>query len=365
MIRPNSTIDAISAGEPFIGPERIMRERGLERMLRLGANESAFGPSPRAIAAMSAELPHLAWYGDPDSYDLRSALAERWGTPIDEILVTSGIDELLGLVARCYLEPGESAVTAAGTYPTFAYHVVGYGGRVEGAAYRADGSVDLDALAATAHRCNAAICYLANPDNPSGSFADDDAIARFRAALPARTLLLLDEAYAEFADSAAVPERRAMPGVVRARTFSKLYGMAGARIGYAVAPRALLAPLLKVRLQYGVNRNAQIGALAALGDEPFARDVLERTARGRTAYAALGRELGIPTLPSSTNFVCFDCSSCERADRVLEALLQRGVWTRKPGLAPLDRCVRVTVGDEAAQERFAAELRAVCAQVPA
>ena len=365
MIRPNSTIDAIPAGEPFIGPERIMRERGLEGLLRLGANESAFGPSPHAIAAMSAELPHLAWYGDPDSHALREALAERWRASLDEILVTSGIDELLGLVARCYLASGEAAVTAAGTYPTFAYHVVGYGGRLESVAYREDGTIDLGALAAAAQRCNAAICYLANPDNPSGSFADAEAIARLRATLPERTLLLLDEAYAEFAEPAAGLEPRPLPGIVRARTFSKLYGMAGARIGYAVAPQTLLMPMLKVRLQYGVNRNAQVGALAALGDEAFARDVLDRTVRGRAAYAALGRELGLPTLPSATNFVCFDCSSRERADELLEALLQRGVWTRKPGLAPLDRCVRVSVGDEAAQARFAAELRAVCSRVTA
>ncbi len=363
MIRPNLTIEAIPAGEPFIGPERIMRERGLQTMLRLGANESAFGPSPRAVAAMAAELPRLSWYGDPDSYALRNALAERWNTGRDDVLVTSGIDELLGLVVRCFLAPGEAVVASAGTYPTFAYHAIGYGGRVESVAYREDGRIDLDELAAAAQRCNAAICYLANPDNPSGSFADADAILRFRSALPARTLLLLDEAYAEFADPQALVEPRPLPGVVRARTFSKLYGMAGARIGYGLAPQALLAPMLKVRLQYGVNRNAQIGALAALTDDAFARDVLDRTARGRAEYAALGAELGIPTLDSSSNFVCFDCSSRDRADALLEALLQRGVWTRKPGIAPLDRCVRVTVGDEGDRERFAAELRAICMRV--
>ena len=363
MIRPNSTIEAIPAGEPFVGPERIMRERGLQAMLRLGANESAFGPSPKAIAAMAAELPRLSWYGDPDSYALRTALAERWNGARDEMLVTSGIDELLGLVVRCFLAPGETAVASAGTYPTFAYHAVGYGGRVESVAYREDGRVDLDGLASTARRCNAGICYLANPDNPSGSFADAEAIARFRSALPERTLLLLDEAYAEFADPTALVEPRPFPGVVRARTFSKLYGLAGARIGYGLAPQALLAPMLKVRLQYGVNRNAQIGALAALTDDAFARDVLERTARGRAEYAALGAELGLPTLESSTNFVCFDCSSRERADAVLEALLRRGVWTRKPGIAPLDRCIRVTVGDEEDREHFATELRAIRARV--
>ncbi len=365
MIWANSTIEVIPAGEPFIGPERIMRERGRQTMLRLGANESAFGPSPQAIAAMTAELSHLSWYGDPDSYDLRSALAERWDASRDELLVTSGIDELLGLVVRCFLAPGETAVSSAGTYPTFAYHAIGYGGRVESVPYRSNGSIDLDALAAAAQRCDAAICYLANPDNPSGFFVDADAIAGFRSALPARTLLLLDEAYAEFADPAALPASRPLPGVVRARTFSKLYGLAGARIGYGVAPQALLAPMLKVRLQYGVNRNAQIGALAALKDAAFARDVLERTARGRAEYAALGAELGLPTLDSATNFVCFDCSSRERADALLEALLQRGVWTRKPGLAPLDRCVRVTVGNESDRERFASELRAVCTRVTA
>ncbi len=363
MIRPNSTIDAIPAGEPFVGPERIMRERGLKTMLRLGANESAFGPSAQAIAAMTAELPRLSWYGDPDSYELRSAIAARWNCNRDEILVTSGIDELLGLVVRCFLAIGESVVATAGTYPTFAYHAIGYGGRIESVGYREDGCIDLDALAAAAQRCNAAICYLANPDNPSGSFADADAIARLRSALPARTLLLLDEAYAEFADARALPEPRPRPGIIRARTFSKLYGLAGARIGYGVAPQALLAPMLKVRLQYGVNRNAQIGALTALSDTAFARDVLERTARGRAEYAALGAAVGLPALDSTTNFVCFDCSSRERADEILEALLQRGVWTRKPGMAPLDRCVRVTVGNESDRERFASELRAIRARV--
>ncbi|MGC8484051.1 MAG: aminotransferase class I/II-fold pyridoxal phosphate-dependent enzyme [Candidatus Baltobacteraceae bacterium] len=365
MIRPNATIEAIPAGEPFVGPERIMRERGLKTMLRLGANESAFGPSPQAIAAMTAELPRLSWYGDPDSYELRSALAERWSTGRDDILVTSGIDELLGLVVRCFLAVGESVVASSGTYPTFAYHAIGYGGRIESIAYREDGSIDLDALAAAARRCNAAICYLANPDNPSGSFVDADAIARLRSALPPRTLLLLDEAYAEFAEASALPEPRPLPGIVRARTFSKIYGLAGARIGYGVAPQALLAPMLKVRLQYGVNRNAQIGALSALNDTAFARDVLERTARGRAEYAALGAELGLPTLDSATNFVCFDCSSRERADEILEALLQRGVWTRKPGMAPLDRCVRVTVGDERDRDQFASALRAICTRVTA
>jgi len=361
VIRPNRSLDAIPTSEPFIGPERLMRERGLGALLRLGANESAFGPSPLAVAAMAGELPHQSWYGDPDSFELREALAKRWSCTREELLVTSGIDDLLGLVVRCYLEPGESAVASAGTYPTFAYHAIGHGGRIVGVPYREDGRPDLSQLVRAAHSSRATLCYLANPDNPSGSFFDGDTIARLRSELPQATLLLLDEAYGEFVDSADALDERVVPGVVRARTFSKVYGLAGARIGYAVAPAELLAPLLKVRLQYGVNRNAQIGGLAALHDASFVREVVAQNSAGLAQYVALGRELGVPTLPSRTNFLCFDFATAERAAAVLDALLARGVWTRRPGVAPLDRYVRVTVGDAAARATFAAELRAVSA----
>jgi histidinol-phosphate aminotransferase len=153
--------------------------------------------------------------------------------------------------------------------------------------------------------------------------------------------------------------------LIRMRTFSKAYGLAGARIGYAIASRRVLGILQKIRLQYGVNRNAQVGALASLADEPFRRWVVDEVATARAAYYALARELGLGWIESCTNFVCIDLGDAQRAARVLNDLLaQHGVWIRKPGLPPLDRYVRISAGTPPMREAFAAAFREVVAAIP-
>jgi histidinol-phosphate aminotransferase len=153
------------------------------------------------------------------------------------------------------------------------------------------------------------------------------------------------------------------PGIVRARTFSKAYGMAGARIAYLLATADVTSTLQKIRLHYGVNRTAQVGALAALDEDDYVARVVAEVARGRDDYEALGRRLGTSTLPSRTNFVCFDLGSRRRAEAMLAELLRRAVFIRKPGAPPLERYVRVTVGTPRERERFAdafaAALRAI------
>lgn len=364
VIRPAPAIEAIPATTPFVGPEELMRETGRNELVRLGANESAFGPSPKAIEAMSAELPHLAWYGDPESYELRAALALKHGCRIEELVVGAGIDDLMGLVVRAFVAPGAAALTSRGSYPTFNYHVIGYGGRLVYADYLDDGRLDLDALAATAHRERVALIYLANPDNPSGTFAGAHEMQRFLDAIPRDAVLLLDEAYADFVAEAALLRVTVEDRLIRTRTFSKAYGMAGARIGYAITSCANVSTLQKIRLHYGVNRNAQIGALASLADDAFRRHVVDAVAAGRADYDALAASLGLRTIPSHTNFVCVDLGSAERATRVMAELLQRGVWIRKPGLPPLDRFVRVSVGTPSMREAFARAFRDVVVEVP-
>jgi histidinol-phosphate aminotransferase len=302
---------------------------------------------------MRAALPRTSWYGDPESVDLRAALAAKHGCAPEEIVVASGIDDLLGLCVRGYLAPGEIALTTLGSYPTFNYHVHGYGGKLETVPYARDGRVQLDALLEAAHARAAKIVYLANPDNPSGTFAGRAELERFTAELPAQTLLVLDEAYADFVAPGDLPPDRIDPRVVRTRTFSKAYGMAGARIGYALAAREAIETFGKIRLQYGVNRTAQIGALAALGEGEFVVGVVADVARGRAEYAALARSLGFPVFDSRTNFACIDLGTRERAEAMVESLLQRGVFIRKPGAPPIDRCIRVTVGTAPERAEFA------------
>lgn len=310
---------------------------------------------------MRDALARTSWYGDPESTDLRAALARKHGCAPENITVASGIDELLGLTARAYLAAGDTALATLGTYPTFGFHVAGYGARLETVPYEPDGRVDLDALAARARAVRPRIVYLANPDNPSGSFAPRDAVSNALATLPNDALLLLDEAYGDFVSADDLIAPAVLPRVVRARTFSKAYGLAGARIAYALAEPAVVATFQKIRHHYGVNRTAQVAALAALSDGAFVAGVVAEVARGRAEYARLGERLGLPTLPSATNFVLFDLGSRERAEALVERLLQLGVFVRKPGAPPLDRCVRVTVGTAADRERFGEALEAALA----
>ncbi len=339
-----------------------MREGGHGSLLRLGANESNFGPSPKAVQAMAAELPRISWYGDPESYKLRVAVAARHGCGIDNVCVGSGIDDLMGLTVRAFMSPGSIALATLGTYPTFAYHVMGFGGELATVPYRPDGTVDVEALAQTARRLHPAIVYIANPDNPGGTYLALDEIERLFESLPGESLLFLDEAYADFVSESDGCAPHIHPGLIRARTFSKAYGMAGARIGYAICAPRTVRTFEKIRLQYGVNRNAQIGALAALADVQFHRYVVEQVARGREDYYALAESLGCDFVRSHTNFVCIGFGSAAEATGVMNALLARAVFVRKPGAPPLDRFVRISVGTPPEREALAEHLRAVTAE---
>lgn len=342
--QPAAVVRAVPATTPFVGPEELARRVGRASLVRLGANESAFGPSPLAIAAMQAAVPLTSIYGDPESYDLRVALAARHGCAIENIVVGAGADELLGLIVRTYGAPGDRVIMSHGSYATFAYHVSGHGLDLLTVPPFPDGAIDIEAMLAAARQEAPKIVYLANPDNPSGSLAAVDAVARLRDDLPPETLLVLDEAYADFVPPGGLLPEGIDERTIRLRTFSKAYGMAGARVGYALASREAIATFQKIRNHFGVNRTAQIGALAALDDAAFIAEVVDEVARGRAEYQAFGARLGLRTLPSHTNFVCFEIGTRPQAEAMMNGLLHRGVFVRKPGRPPLDGFIRVTVG---------------------
>ncbi len=352
--QPTAQVAAVPPSTPFVAPEELARRLGLDEMLRLGANESAFGPSPRAIAAMREAVALTSWYGDPESLELRSALAARHGCSVGEIVVACGIDDLMGLIVRAFCAPGEPCAATRGTYPTLFYHLNAYGARVEFAEPDERGGIVPENIVDAVHRSGAKLVYVANPDNPSGGFVDRATIAALRDALPDDTLLFLDEAYADFVPSRELPPDVIDPRTIRTRTFSKAYGMAGARIGYALASAETITTFQKLRLHFGVNRTAQIGALAALGDGAFLRGVIAEVERGRDEYHALAAAHGLPSLPSATNFVCIGIGTKEQADAMLAALLERGVFVRKPWAPPIDGYIRVTVGTAPQRAAFAA-----------
>lgn len=322
---------------------------------RLGANENVFGPSPHAIKAM-AEAGHWM-YGDPESHDLRTALAAHHGTTLDHIIVGEGIDGLLGYVVRLFVGQGDAVVTSDGAYPTFNYHVAGFGGTLHIVPYREDHE-DPAALFAKAGEVDAKLVYLANPDNPMGSWHRGEDIAAAMDALPARSLLVLDEAYVETApEGTALPLAWGDPRVIRMRTFSKAYGMAGARVGYAIAAPELITAFHKVRNHFGMNRSAQAGALAALADQAWLTEVKDRVANARRRIVQIAQENGLLPLPSATNFVTLDCGRDGAfAKAVLDGLVARGIFVRMPFVAPQNRCIRISCGTDDDLNALAAAL---------
>ena len=337
-------VGGLPSAVPFVGPETIERQRGAPFALRLGANESAFGVSPKAAEAMRAEVGRLSWYGDPEAYELREALAERHGVALEEICVGAGIDDLQSVVVRMTVEPGQTVVTSEGAYATFNYQVAGHGGRLHAVPYR-DDREDPVRLLEAAHALRPPLVFLANPDNPMGTWQEAAAVSGLIEGLPERCLLVLDEAYIEFAPAGTAPPiDTSDPRVLRMRTFSKVHGMAGARIGYAIGHRELITGLNKIRSHFAANRVAQAGALASLGDPGFVAEVVAQVEAGRATLGALAERLGFSALPSATNFVAIDVGSGARARAMLAALAEEGVFIRMPGVAPLDRCIRVTVG---------------------
>ena len=349
---------------PFTGPEALERQKGRPFTARLGANESLFGPSPRAIQAMQDAARDAWMYGDPDLHDLKAALAAHHGCTPANIVVGEGIDGLLGYLTRLMIGPGDPVVTSLGAYPTFNFHVTGFGGTLHRAPYKGDHE-DPAALLDLAHQTGARLLYLSNPDNPMGSHHPAETIAAMIAALPPATLMVLDEAYIDLAPPGTAPQiDPETPNLIRMRTFSKAHGLAGLRVGYAITNARLAQAFDKVRNHFGVGRIAQAGALAALQDQDWLAQVRDKTTTARAHLSRIALDNGLTPLPSATNFVTIDCGrDGTHARAVLQALIQRDIFVRMPGVAPLDRCIRVSLGGPRELDLFGAALAQALAAV--
>ncbi len=343
MIRPVPTriVAQLPDAIPFTAPEVFERQLGFKFLARLGANESVFGASPLAIEAMAEAAADTQWYGDPTSYELRSELAARFSLTCDHFVVGPGIDGLFGHIASAFLEPGHKVVTTLGSYPTFNYFIDAVGGELIQVPY-GDFHVDLEGLVEAVIQNQAKAVYVANPDNPSGHFHSGEAIQAFIDRLPQDVLIILDEAYVEFVD----PFHLSDPRLIRLRTFSKAHGLAGARVAYAIGYPETLQPLNRIRPHFEVNRMAQAGALAALRDQNHLAWVREQNRLGKYDLSIMLEKFGLYTLGSSANFLLGDAGNKERAESIVDGLRQQKVFIRKPGLSPLDRYIRITVGRE-------------------
>ena len=361
MTKPQLTAlaQSLPASVPFVGPETQERRMGRAFLARLGANESGFGPSPNAIKAMQNAAGEGWMYGDPESHDLRQALARHHGVPADNIMIGEGIDTLLGVLVRLYVGQGDAVVTSAGAYPTFNYHVAGFGGTLHTVPYNGDHE-DPDALLAKAAEVGAKLIYIANPDNPMGSWHSAQTIQAMIDQLPDGAMLVLDEAYVDLAPDGTAPAIDVTAiNVIRMRTFSKAHGMAGLRVGYAIADAEVISNFNKVRNHFGMSRVGQAGALAALDDPAWLDHIRGEVAKAREHIGQIAADNGLIALPSATNFVAIDCGRDGAFARaVLEHLVENGIFVRMPFVAPQDRCIRVSCAPKADRDAFAAALPA-------
>ncbi len=342
-------IASLPSTVPFVGPEAIERQSGVALKARIGANENGFGPAPSVIEAIGRAALETWKYADPENHALKQALAAHLGCKAENIAVGEGVDSLLGLIVRMVIEPGTPVVNSFGGYPTFNYHIAGFGGHLVTVPYdndREDPAALLDAV----KRENAPLVYFANPDNPMGSWRGADEVEAFARALPETTLLVLDEAYIETAPADTAPAIESLiglPNVIRTRTFSKAYGLAGARVGYAIGAPETIRAFDKIRNHFGMARISVAAALAALEDQTYLADVVAKIEASRQRISAIARANGLHPLPSATNFVTVDCGrDGDYARAIVNGLGERGVFIRMPGAAPLNRCIRISAGPE-------------------
>ena len=359
-IRFTSVVRDLPSIVPFVGPDEQERQSGILFRARLGANESGFGPSPKVIEAMN-EASKISWqYSDPDNHDLRQALADFYNVGFENVMVGEGIDGLLGCVSHMFVEPGVNVVTSLGSYPTFNFHIKSRGGTLHLVPYK-DDKEDQEALLAKAEESNASLLYFSNPNNPMGTWWSSEEMQSMIDRLSKGTILVLDEAYIETAQEGSEPKIDVSnPQVLRFRTFSKLYGMAGARIGYVIGHPELISAFDKVRNHYGVNVVGQRGALAALKDQAYLNQIKQKTEQGRERIHKIARSHGLTSIQSGTNFVTIDCGQdSDYAKLILTKMLERGVFLRMPGVEPQSRCIRVSVGLDDEMDIFEKE----CAEV--
>lgn len=356
-------VQRLTAYDPGYDPETIRKQLGLARMLELGSNENGYGPSQVVLDLLCGQ--HYAdaiRYPDAGGRSLRAAIGARWGVDPRAVTLGNGSHELLVLLAETFVAPGDEVVFPQHGFAVFKLAAIGSGGLpVQVAALPRSGPQPLGAdpeAMALAMTARTKLVYLANPNNPTGTWWDRATLARFLVRVPHHAVVVIDEAYREYVDERQVPDALALadlhPHVVVTRTFSKAHGLAALRIGYAISNPALAAVLERTRLTFNANLYAQLAATAAIADRAHVERVRAANAAERVKLAAGLEALGLFVFPSQGNFVLADFG--RPAKPVEDALLRRGAIVRPMGGYGLPNCLRITVGLPEENREFLAML---------
>jgi histidinol-phosphate aminotransferase len=358
VAKPNlAGIKPYKPGKPI---EEVVRELKLRgEVIKLASNENPLGPSPRAVTAMRLALKGMQLYPDDSCFYLKQRLARKFGCSGDQIIMGNGSVEVILFAAMAYLSPAESAVMSDGAFCMYRIATQVVGGQVISVPMK-NYTHDLEAMAA-AITPSTRLVFIANPNNPTGTVLRKPEFDRFMSRVPDTALVIVDEAYREYISDPDYPDSfeylRQGRNIMILRTFSKIFGLAGLRIGYGFSRPELLAEIAKMRLPFNVSRIGQIGALAALDDDAHIRRSKRVNDEGKALLYDEFRKLGLNYIPSSANFVMVDFG--RDAQSVFESLQRKGVIARPIREYGFPNALRISIGTEPQNRKFVRALKAI------
>lgn len=356
-------IRAIAPYQPGKPIAELERELGITGIVKLASNENPLGASPKAVAAMHEAIGTIALYPDGNGFELKDVLSKRYGVGLANIVLGNGSNDLLELASRAFLAPGDVAVYSAHAFAVYALATQGVGATGVTVPAKNFGH-DLDAMCKAAVSHKAKMVFIANPNNPTGTYLGAEDLLGFMQALPADVLVVLDEAYNEYLPQDkrydSVSWLKKFPNLIISRTFSKAYGLAGLRVGYAMAHEQVTDMMNRVRQPFNVNSVAQAAAVAALQDMDFVRQTFELNQRGMQQITDGLTKLGLEYIPSFGNFVSFRIGS---ATAMYRRLLELGVIVRPIGNYDMADYLRVSIGLETENDKFLSALAQALGEV--
>ncbi|MCI0612235.1 histidinol-phosphate transaminase [bacterium] len=347
--------------EPYLPgkpEEELMRELGLTHVMKMASNENCFGPSPAALEVMKTSLEKVHRYPDGNAYYLKKALSEKLGVQPEKIILGNGSTDLIEIIARTYLEPTSNTVTADQTFLMYRVVTVGMNAECKTVPLR-NFTFDLPAIL-NAIDDHARLVYIANPNNPTGTIVKRNALESFLKQVPSGVLVVLDEAYFDYVEdpnyASGLEFLDRFENIIVLRTFSKIHGLAGIRIGYAIATEEIIKNLNRIRPPFNTSSVAQAAAIAALSDVNYINFSKQTNREQRELLQNKLRELNISFVPSTTNFVLIPLSD---AERIFKELLIRGIIVRSMRSLSCDDGLRVTIGKPEENRAFLEAFQAV------
>lgn len=359
LIPARKELESLAVYKPGKPIEEVKREFGLDSIIKLASNENPFGTSTKVKRALDKEFQNISLYPESTAPKLAKKLSEKWKIRADSILIGNGSDEIIRMLTKCYIRPGDEAVMAEVTFPRYETCVLMEGGKPVQVPLT-DGVHHLEAMYQAINE-KTRMVFVCNPNNPTGTIVDKIQLQHFIESIPAHVLVIIDEAYYEYMEDNVKLRTHELiekhPNLLVLRTFSKIYGLASLRIGYGMMNSEIIQTLIKMKDPFNSNRYAQAAALAALEDEPFIEQCRSKNIEGLRYIQAEIEKLNLHYFPSYANFIMIHLH--QRGELVYEELLKKGVIVRSGSLLGFPNSIRVTVGTEMENRQFISALKEV------